>query len=119
MADRVQLQQVMLNLLMNAAEATASSSNRERLVCVRSEKHDADWVRISVEDSGTGIKPEDEKADLRGLLYDEGRWNGDGAIDLPVDRRIAWRPHNGSKGNAARIGLPSHLAGRQDVVLPP
>ncbi len=60
-ADRVQLQQVVLNLLMNAAEATACSSNRERLVCVRSEKHDGDWVRISVEDSGTGIKPEDEK----------------------------------------------------------
>ena len=60
-ADRVQLQQVMLNLLMNAAEATASNSNQERLVCVRSEKHDGDWVRISVEDSGTGIKPEDEK----------------------------------------------------------
>ena len=60
-ADRVQLQQVILNLLMNAAEATASSSHRERIVCVRSEKHDGDWVRISVEDSGTGIKPEDEK----------------------------------------------------------
>jgi signal transduction histidine kinase len=30
-------------------------------VCVRTEKHDSDWVRISVEDSGTGIKPEDEK----------------------------------------------------------
>ena len=60
-ADRVQLQQVILNLLMNAAEATASNSNQERLVCVRSEKHDADWVRISVEDSGTGINPEDEK----------------------------------------------------------
>ena len=60
-ADRVQLQQVILNLLMNAAEATASNSNQKRLVCVRSEKHDADWVRISVEDSGTGIKPEDEK----------------------------------------------------------
>jgi signal transduction histidine kinase len=60
-ADRVQLQQVILNLLMNAAEATASNSNQERLVCVRTEKHDGDWVRISVEDSGTGIKPEDEK----------------------------------------------------------
>ena len=60
-ADRVQLQQVILNLLMNAAEATASNSNQERLVCVRTEKHDSDWVRISVEDSGTGIKPEDEK----------------------------------------------------------
>ena len=60
-ADRVQLQQVILNLLMNAAEATASNSNQERIVCVRTEKHDSDWVRISVEDSGTGIKPEDEK----------------------------------------------------------
>ena len=60
-ANRVQLQQVILNLLMNAAEATASNSNLERLVCVRTEKHDADWVRISVEDSGTGINPEDEK----------------------------------------------------------
>ena len=60
-ADRVQLQQVILNLLMNAAEATASNSNQKRLVFVRSEKHDADWVRISVEDSGTGINPEDEK----------------------------------------------------------
>ena len=60
-ADRVQLQQVILNLLMNAAEATASNSNQERLVCVRTEKHDSDWVCISVEDSGTGIKPEDEK----------------------------------------------------------
>ena len=27
--------------------------------------------------------------------------------------------YGGSKGNAARIGLPSHLAQRQDVMLPP
>ena len=58
------------------------------------------------------------KADLRGLLYDVNRWNGDGVIDLPVNP-IAWRPYNGSKGNAARIGLPSRLARRQDLVLPP
>ena len=61
MGDRVQLQQVMLNLLMNAAEAMSSICDRERLIRVRSEKHDGDSVLISVEDSGTGIKPEDQK----------------------------------------------------------
>ena len=39
MADRVQLQQVMLNLFMNAAEAMLSIYDRERLVRVRSEKY--------------------------------------------------------------------------------
>ena len=39
-ADPIQLQQVILNLFMNAAEAMMSISDRERLVCVRSEKHD-------------------------------------------------------------------------------
>lgn len=60
-ADRVQLQQVMLNLLMNAAEATLSVSDRERQVSVRSEKHNGQGALIAVEDSGTGIEPEDAK----------------------------------------------------------
>jgi signal transduction histidine kinase len=58
MADRVQLQQVMLNLLMNAAEATLPVYDRARLVSVRSGEHDGRTALVEVEDSGTGIEPE-------------------------------------------------------------
>lgn len=55
LADRVQLQQVFLNLIMNAAEAMDSVTDRARLLRVSSEMHDPASVLISVEDSGTGI----------------------------------------------------------------
>ena len=61
LADRIQLQQVILNLFMNAAEAMVSISDRERLVRVRSKKHDGDGALIAVEDCGPGVAPEDAK----------------------------------------------------------
>jgi signal transduction histidine kinase len=57
----VQLQQVILNLLTNAADAVTCVSDGKRSVRVRSQKHNGHNVLIAVEDSGTGITPEDKR----------------------------------------------------------
>jgi PAS domain S-box-containing protein len=56
-ADRVQLQQVLMNLITNAIDSMASVTNRPHTLVVRSERLD-EWVLISIQDSGTGIARE-------------------------------------------------------------
>lgn len=55
--DRVQLQQVIINLVLNAMEAMASVIDRPRDIIIRSWQ-DGDHVLVAVEDSGTGIDPD-------------------------------------------------------------
>jgi signal transduction histidine kinase len=61
LGDRVQLQQVILNLLTNAADAVTYVADGERSVRVRSKRHDGHDVLIAIEDSGTGIMPDDKR----------------------------------------------------------
>ncbi len=56
-AERVQLQQVLLNLIMNAVDAMGSIPRRERRLTIRSEKTERGGVKIAVGDSGIGIDP--------------------------------------------------------------
>ena len=56
--DRVQLQQVVLNLMMNGIEAMSSVNDRMRLLRIRSARHDLNQVLVSVADSGAGIDPQ-------------------------------------------------------------
>jgi C4-dicarboxylate-specific signal transduction histidine kinase len=57
-ADRIQLQQVMLNLIMNAVEAVSAVKDGPRDVIVSTAKHESDSVLLTVRDSGTGLDPE-------------------------------------------------------------
>jgi PAS domain S-box-containing protein len=55
MAERVQLQQVLINLITNAIDAMSVVTDREKLLKVRSELSGPAEIQISVEDSGAGI----------------------------------------------------------------
>jgi PAS domain S-box-containing protein len=57
-ANQVQLRQVVVNLIMNAVDAMSTVQNRARVLRIKTEVHKLDSVLITVEDSGTGIDPE-------------------------------------------------------------
>jgi len=55
LSDRVQLQQVLLNLIMNAIEAMAPVANRPRLLVVESGRDESENIMIVIRDSGIGL----------------------------------------------------------------
>jgi PAS domain S-box-containing protein len=56
--DRVQLQQVIINLMMNGIEAMAGVTERPRELLIRSRRHEGGHVLVAVQDSGIGIDSE-------------------------------------------------------------
>jgi signal transduction histidine kinase len=59
LGDRVQLQQVMINLVMNGIEAMQSVTDRPRELVIRSRQDETQQVLVSVTDCGVGISAED------------------------------------------------------------
>jgi PAS domain S-box-containing protein len=57
LGDRIELQQVTINLLMNGMEAMTVVTDRPRDLLIRTQQ-EADQVLVAIQDSGTGIEPE-------------------------------------------------------------
>jgi signal transduction histidine kinase len=57
--DRVQLQQVIINLVVNGIEAMATIAGAHRELLIRSQRHDGDQVLVAVQDRGAGIDSAD------------------------------------------------------------
>jgi C4-dicarboxylate-specific signal transduction histidine kinase len=58
LGDRVQLQQVLINLVMNGIQAMVPVTDRARVLIIRTQRHDANQILVAVEDAGVGIAPE-------------------------------------------------------------
>jgi signal transduction histidine kinase len=109
-ADRVQLQQVILNLIVNAIEAMSGVDNRPRELVVGSGTGDANEVFVEVRDSGPGLDP----ANLDRLFDSFYTTKSDGmGMGLSISRsiieahggRLRATP-NGPHGAVFRITLP-------------
>ena len=96
--DRVQLQQVILNLVRNASDAMAGVDDRPRALLIKTEQDEGDRVRLSVVDAGIGIRP--EIADKLFEAFYTTKSDGMG-IGLSVSRSIieAHHGHLSASGN--------------------
>lgn len=108
--DRVQLQQVILNLLLNAAAAMSCVEDRPRHVIVKTQPEADECVRLSVQDAGVGIPP--ENADRLFEAFYTTKQGGMG-IGLSVSRSIIerhqgrlWMEPNDGPGATFAFSIP-------------
>lgn len=98
--DRVQLQQVVLNLILNALDAMHDIYDRPRRLLVRTKRDDESCVRLDVQDAGCGLKPQDTERIFDAFYTTKDSGTG---IGLSVSRAII-ETHRGRIWGAANEG---------------
>ena len=107
--DRIQLQQVVMNLLLNAFDAIGESSSENRTVLVETSQHDVE-IQVTVRDCGAGITPDT----LERLFqpFNSSKRNGLG-MGLSISRSIVglhggrlWGDNNSGPGATFSFTLP-------------
>jgi C4-dicarboxylate-specific signal transduction histidine kinase len=110
--DRVQLQQVMLNLILNAIEALSEIFEGSRDLLIISESGGADSVRVVVQDSGPGLSPQSLDRLFESFYTTKPKGKGMG-MGLTICRSIIeahggrlWATANEPRGAAFQFTLP-------------
>jgi C4-dicarboxylate-specific signal transduction histidine kinase len=108
--DRVQLQQVILNLLRNASDAMSTVDDRPRELLIRTEPDDNDRVRLSVTDVGIGFGPQATDKLFEAFYTTK---NGGMGIGLSVSRSVIerhrgrlWATPNNGPGVTFSFSIP-------------
>ncbi|HZO43774.1 MAG TPA: ATP-binding protein, partial [Methylomirabilota bacterium] len=112
--DRVQLQQVVLNLIMNAADSMRGVDDRPRQLVIRTERDGDDHVRLTVRDAGVGFDPHVVERLFEAFYTTK---SGGMGIGLSVSRSIIeshqgrlWAASNDGPGATFSFSLPSRHA---------
>jgi len=112
LGDRVQLQQVIINLILNGMEAMTPVTDRSRQMVVRSQLDDSGQVLVAVEDSGVGIDPENAKQLFNAFFTTKSSGMG---LGLSICRSIIeahggklWASRNAGPGATFQFTLRSH-----------
>jgi PAS domain S-box-containing protein len=110
-ADRVQLQQVMLNLILNAIEAMAGIDAEVRTLLICTESSPSEGLLVTIGDSGPGIAPEDRERVFESFYTTKASGVG---IGLAICRSIIdahggrlWADAHRPCGAAFRFTLPA------------
>jgi C4-dicarboxylate-specific signal transduction histidine kinase/GAF domain-containing protein len=115
-ADRVQLQQVLMNLMLNGIEAMKESGTGGELT-IKSQQDDNRQLLISVRDTGVGLEPEQAEQIFHAFFTTKPQGTGMG---LPISRSIVeshggrlWATSNSGPGATFQFTLPREVTFRK------